>query len=313
MSRPARRPWPAGLLLAYPPDWRARYGEELELLVRDLRDHGRRPLPMAADLIRGAAAAWFTTRRGSAMSERSRGALITVLWSWVAFAATAFWFGHDLGRISQQPVVSQVGIATVPGIATSIHAQVAGAVPGAVPDAYHVLFAAGIVGVAATAVAAVAFAIGAARDARARQRWSVFALMATPIVVAAAWIGGIRLLPGASSSAGPMTASVLWLLLGIAGIAASTQAVVTVVRSTEFSPRTWRIGAVAATAITAAMLVATGATIVWGIAFRTSQAHPSDASGWLTVMAIMAVTTARAVLALIGARRAAAPVQPAVA
>ena len=50
--------WPAGLLLAYPPEWRDRYGEELEVLVRDLREHGRHPVPMTFDLLRGAAAAW---------------------------------------------------------------------------------------------------------------------------------------------------------------------------------------------------------------------------------------------------------------
>lgn len=109
-----------------------------------------------------------------------------------------------------------------------------------------------------------------------------------------------------------MTAAVLWLLLGLAGIAASTQAVASVVRTCEFSAATWRIGAGAATAVTAAMLVGTGATIVWGVAFRASQGHSAGGSDWLIVTAIMAVTTGRAVIALIGARRAPAPT-PAVA
>ena len=87
------RPWPASLLLAYPPGWRARYGDELNMLVSDLHEDGRKPVPMAFDLLRGAAAAWYGNKRGFTMSERSRNALITVLWSWVAFAATAAWFG----------------------------------------------------------------------------------------------------------------------------------------------------------------------------------------------------------------------------
>jgi hypothetical protein len=52
------RPWPAGLLIAYPPDWRDRYGAELEMLVRDLREHGRNPIPMTFDLLRGAETRW---------------------------------------------------------------------------------------------------------------------------------------------------------------------------------------------------------------------------------------------------------------
>lgn len=100
-----------------------------------------------------------------------------------------------------------------------------------------------------------------------------------------------------------MTVAVAWLLLGLAGVAASTQAVVRIVRTCDISQATWRIGAGAASAVAAAMLVGTGATIVWGLAFRASAGHGADASGWLIVTAIMAVTTARAVLALLSARR----------
>jgi hypothetical protein len=283
------RSWPAGLLLAYPPDWRDRYGEELEMLVRDLRDHGRHSIPMAFDLLRGAAAAWRQTQRGFIMSERSRLALITVLWSWVAYAAIGAWFGHDLGIYPTRSIAQQ--------IASAHHV---------VPDAYHVLFGVGIVGVAATAIAAAPFALEAGRYARTHRRNSIFALMAVPPLTAAAWLGGVQVLGRANSTSG-MTVAVAWLLLGLAGIAASTQAVASVVRTCDFSRTTWRIGAGAATAVAAAMLVGTGATIVWGLAYRATQGHGAVESGWLIVMAIMAVTTARAVIALIGARRAPAP------
>ncbi|MDR2985016.1 MAG: hypothetical protein LBV34_09260 [Nocardiopsaceae bacterium] len=288
------RAWPAGVLIAYPPDWRDRYGEELEILVQDLRENGRKPVPMTFDLLRGAAAAWCRTRRGFNMSERSRQALITVLWSWVAFAATAIWFGHDLGIYPSRGVAERIAASH----------QV-------VPDAYHVLIGVGVVGLAATVVAAVPFALEAARFAREHNRNSIFALMAVPVVTAGIWLGGAEI-ASRSNSTSSMTFAVIWLLLGLAGIAASTQAVVSVVRTCEFSGTTWRIGAGAATAIAAAMLVGTGATIVWGLAFRASQGHSAGASGWLIVTAIMAVTTARAVMALLGARRAPAPA-PAVA
>ena len=278
--------WPAALLTAYPPDWRARYGDELALLVADLRAGGRAPIPMAFDLLCGAAAAWLTIQRRTLMSERSRSALISVLWSWVAFAALAAWFGHDLAIYPSASAAQQIGVAHP-----------------AVPDAYHVLQAAGAAGVAATALAAVAFAIDAIGYARRSGRRGTFVLMALPAVIGAAWIGGLAVLPAGFFSAGNLTLDVVWLLLGVAGIAGSTQAVVTVIRSAEFAERTWRIGGVAAAAVTAAMVVATGATITWGVAERASQAYRGDVSGWLIVTAVMAVTTARAVIALISVRR----------
>ena len=49
-------------LRAYPPDWRARYGDELESLIADLRASGRAPMPMAFDVLCGAVAAWLAMR-----------------------------------------------------------------------------------------------------------------------------------------------------------------------------------------------------------------------------------------------------------
>jgi hypothetical protein len=286
---------PGLALAAYPPDWRARYGEELDLLVSDLRDHGRRPVPMTLDLLRGAVAAWCLTKRGSAMSERSRNALITVLWCWAAFGLAAGFFGHDLGITPTRTAARQLA-RTHP----------------AIPDAYHVLLAVGVLAIAATLAAAIPFAVEAARYARARNHNATFALMAVPIVSAGVWLGGWQLIRDGSLTAGRLSAAVIWFLLGIAGMAVSIQAVVRIVRTTEFSRTTWRIGAAAAAAVTAAMLTGTGAVIVWGVAYRTGTAHPGDATGWLTVTAILAVSTARAALALIGTRRAPSS-EPAVA
>lgn len=298
---PGRRPWPAGLLAVYPAGWRARYGGELELLISDLHDGGRNPVPMALDLLRGAAIAWLSIRRGSAMPERTRNTLITVLWSWVGFAVTAAWFGHDLGIYPSRSAARQIALAHP-----------------AVPDAVNVLVAVGVVGLAVTAVAAVAFAFEAARYARKHQHNSTFGLMAVPPVVAVAWIAGLQVITngsgtGGSVSTGRLTLELLWFLLGLAGIAGSTQAIAAIVARTEFSPTTWRIGAAAAAAISAAMLVGTGASIVWGLAIRSTQAHPGSAAGWLVVTAILSVTTARAVIALIGSRRHTATPEPAVA
>src|SRR5579863_6290980 len=194
----SRRPWPAVLLVAYPPDWRARYGDELGLLVADMRGGGWKSLPMAFDLLFGAVSAWLTSGREALMSERSKDALIGVLWNWVPFAAVAAWFGHDLGIYP-----------------TAISAQRIAVLHPAVPDAYNVLLAAGSFGVIATGIAALAFAFDAVRYALRTGSRRVFALMSVPIVVAAVWLGVVHLLPVANS-AGSLTLAVGWLLLGIA-------------------------------------------------------------------------------------------------
>jgi hypothetical protein len=221
--------------------------------------------------------------------------VISVLWSWVAFAAVAAWFGHDLAIYPTASAAQQIAV-THP----------------AAPDAYHVLYAAGVVGVAATVIAAVVFAADAARYAWRCRRRSTFVLMAVPPVVAAGWLGGVQLIPSGNSSIGHLAIATAWLLLGVAGIAVATQAVVSIVNSTEFDERTWRVGGAAAAAVTAAMVVATGATITWSLVIRSTQAGNGNDS--LIVTAIMAVTTVRAVLALISTRRAVpAPDGPAVA
>jgi hypothetical protein len=161
------------------------------------------------------------------------------------------------------------------------------------------------VGIAATAVAALAFAVGAGRYALRHRRRSTFALMAAPLAVAAAWIAGIAIIPSSSRSIGHLALGTAWLLIGVAGIAIATQAVVSVVKSTEFEERTWRIGGGAAAAVVAAMVVATGATITWSLVIREAMARTGGGADSLVITAIMAVTTARAVLALISTRRAA--------
>src|SRR5260221_13807675 len=156
------------------------------------------------------------------MSERSRQALITLLWSWVAFAATAAWFGHDLGIYPTRSIAQKIA-----------------AVHQVVPDAHHVLLGVGVVGIAATVIAAVPFALEAARYARSHQRNSIFTLMAVPPGTAAIWLGAVQLTRRANSTS-DLTVAAVWLLLGLAGIAGSAQAVSAIARACEISRPTWR-------------------------------------------------------------------------
>jgi len=304
VTQSSRRP--LRLLHTYPASWRARYGDELEQLVSDLRQDGRRRIPIACDLLRGAAAAWLSQRRFvmSGLSERARGALITVLWSWVAFAATAAWFGHDLPHAAQELAsVYPSGSWRV----TILHPIV--------PGAYWVLLVAGSVGVVATVVAAVPFCFEAIRHARAAGKRGTLALIAVPPTTAVVWLAGVRLLPTGPLRTTDLRVAVIWLLLGVAGVAVATQAVVKVVRASEFSDRTWRVGYVCATAVTAAMLVGTVATIAWGVAFHDTApllggaGAGGDLTGWLAVTVIMTVTSGRAIIALANTWRKQAVVQ----
>ena len=235
------------------------------------------------------------------MSERTRNALITVLWSWVGFAVTAAWFGHDLGIYPSRSAARQIALAhpVVPDAVQCARRGRRGR-PGRHRDRR------GGVRLRSRPLCAQAPAErhvrADGRAARGRGRLDIAACTSSRG-------------PGASGSAstGRLTLELLWFLLGLAGIAGSTQAIAAIIARTEFSPTTWRIGAAAAAAVSAAMLVGTGATIVWGLAIRSAQAHPGGAAGWLVVTAILAVTTARAVIALIGSRRHTATAEPAVA
>lgn len=284
---------PGSLIVIYPPPWRRRYGDELEALIDDLREHGRRTAPIVADLLRGALTAWFTYRR-VAMPEQRRSALLAVLWSWVPFAAIAAWYGRDLNVSPTRPLAAA---------AHRLH-------PGLV-TAYHILVVAGAVAVAATAAAAVVFAVAIARNTPAERRSPTYALMAVPALIAVAWMGGVWWLAHAhlaKSTGFPIF--VTWLLLGVAGIAVATVVVTRLVKGAELPARTWQVGVSAAVTVTGAMVVATGAFLAWGVLMRDSQAvtgSAADIGGWLLVSAIMAVTAGRAVIALLSLGRPGAP------
>lgn len=286
MSRPRRvpRPWPEVLLAAYPAWWRDRYQAEMELLIDDLRADGHRQAAMAADLLFGAVAAWLNIGR-TGMSERTRGSLITILWCWAICGGAAAFFGHDLSIYPTRALAARIDAAHP-----------------AVPAAFAALYVAGLVGIAATLVAAVAFAVPAARQAVRERRPGTLALMAVPPVSAAAWLAVLRFVIG-PAGAGPVRLALgaCWLQVGLAGAALSLFAVGRIVRATTFSAATWRVGVAAAMTVTIAMLVATGATLAWGVAIRTTPAPPADAAGWLTVIAIMAAATGRAVIAMLRA------------
>ncbi|MHB1432797.1 MAG: hypothetical protein ACYCVZ_11855 [Streptosporangiaceae bacterium] len=286
MSRPRRaaRPWPEALLAAYPAWWRDRYQAEVELLIGDLRADGRRQAAMAADLLCGAVGAWLNVGR-TGMSERTRGSLITVLWCWAICGGAAAFFGHDLSIYPSRALAARIDAAHP-----------------AVPAAFAALYVAGLVGIAATVVAAVAFAVPTARQALRERRPGTLALMAVSPVSAAVWLAVFRFVIS-PAGAGParLALGVCWLLAGLAGAALSLFAVGRVVRATTFSAAIWRVGVAAAMTVTIAMLVATGATLAWGLAIRTAQAPPADAAGWLTAIAVMAAATGRAIVALLRA------------
>ncbi len=277
------------LIAAYPPAWRDRYGDELEALIDDLREHGRRTAPIVADLLRGALAAWLTYRRND-MSEQRKSVLLAVLWSWVPFAAVAAWYGRDLS-VTPTRAIAAAADRLHPGLVT----------------AYHVLQVSGGIAVAATAVAAVVFAVSVARGAAPERRRGTLALMAVPPVIAVTWIAvAIWLAHARLRQSTGFPIAIGWLFVGVAGIAVATVVVTRLIKGAEVSPRTWQVGVAAAVTVAGAMVVAAGATLAWGLLMRSSQAaigSPGDVTGWLMVSAVMIVTAGRAVIALASLRR----------
>jgi hypothetical protein len=123
----------------------------MRALIEDLAGDGRPSVPLALNVLGGAAAAWLTDRRSPA-PDRATTALPAVLWSWAPFAATAAWLGKNAGEYPSAAAARQAGLAH-PGLAI----------------ACDMLLAAGIAAIAATGAAAVPFGAAAIRRARHRR------------------------------------------------------------------------------------------------------------------------------------------------
>ena len=132
----------AGLLLLFPPGWRARYGEELSQLVADTVAAGQSPWRVGGDLARAAAAerARSLGLVGDPVSRtvRATGGCLAVLWAWVAFVvagavvqkASEYWQGAvPAGDRAVPTVAFSVLVAGAVVASVAVLAGIALAVP----------------------------------------------------------------------------------------------------------------------------------------------------------------------------------------
>jgi hypothetical protein len=289
----ATRRW---LLRLYPPAWRARYGDEFAALL-DLA-----PLSLWAvlDILLGALDARLCIRswRLAAMTtltQRLRRSEIVIFSSYIAFVVA----GSAFAKITEYDDFHD---------ATRHYPLIGGA--------FATLVVAAWVALAAVVIGGAPLALAAARSALATRRWSTLALLAVPALALGALYGFVLLLTqviGPAIHAGPGATDAnyhLGIALGIFFLLcalASTAAVARAIAQSEIAPGLYRFARIPAAVAVLAMVVVTGALLVWGLALRAdvpSLFNGNDglqasntAANWLVQLAVMALATAVALWA----------------
>jgi hypothetical protein len=292
-----------GLLVRlYPRAWRERYEEEfvamLELSGVSIRD--------LFDVAFGAVDAWSRPQvlyRGRLIvTAMMRGSVLAVLWAWVGLVVAGVGFQkmteyEDFVRVARGDAL--VGV--------SFDAVVVGAV----------------VALAAVAAGVLPLAFAALRRALAEGRRDVPLLLCVPPLCGAGFVGYVLVLtrviePAVGSLAAQRSVNValFFSLVGVFLLAAlaSTAAFTAAVRRVETRGRTLRFALYPAAVAAAAMAVVLVGATVWGVTLRAQApalfsgnegilATPTYAT-WLVIVAVMAVSTAVAVVAAIRGLRA---------
>ncbi|HEY1479632.1 MAG TPA: hypothetical protein VGF46_06360 [Gaiellales bacterium] len=275
------------LLRLYPPDWRARYGEELEALLADCagRDGVWRPrLDLVAGALRERARAIGSAGRRGSGDERVRDATLLVLWAWILFVAA----GLSVQKLSEQwRAATPPATRTAPAVAFDV--LVATSVVGSV------LVLAGI----AVALPALVRSLRAGGWPSVRRRILAAAAMGALTVLAlsalALWAQGLT---SAQRNGGDLAYDLAFAataVLILASLVSWGAAATAVARRIELGSARLVLEARISVAATASMAVMAGATIVWRGTLPT-------ASPFVGVdIVLMLLATA---LGTVGARRA---------
>ncbi len=292
------------LTRAYPPAWRARYGEELAELILDMSEGGRIPWRLRADVVAAGGRERLRAAGlgdGERPADRVRSGTGLVLWAWALFVAA--------GAIVQK---------------TSEHWE------GALPTGSHPLaggaFATLLYVAVATAIllaAAVAWAaprlvelVRAGRAPGLRRR-ALIAAGATLVLAAATlalvlWARGLSGRQRDGHDTAYAVGFLAWAALGAACLIASTAAIARAARCLELRPVALRRQAGLTAAVAGAMAVMTAATATWWASVGAAapaaltgggaSAHPTALVPRLVLaLALMLLATA---LGGAGARRA---------
>ncbi|GHO49976.1 hypothetical protein [Ktedonospora formicarum] len=172
----------------------------------------------------------------------------------------------------------------------------------------------------AVLLAGVPLVFAAARSALATKRWRRLALFAVPPLSLILWIGAgaltVSLTPGDFVSKPLLLRLVVGGVFvggfGLATIASATAISIAVIRS-PISETFFRFARIPALITTLAMVVMVGATFVWGLATRAADPQlftedngllaSNTTVSWILILALMAIATTVAIIALIWGSR----------
>jgi hypothetical protein len=289
------------LVRLYPRAWRERYEEEFVAML----EQGPVTIKDLFDVVFGAVDAWLRPQvvyEGRlVMVSRMRGSVLAVLWAWVGL------------------VVAGVGFRKMTEYDDFVRAARDSALVGVTFDTVVV---GAVVALAAVAVGGAPVAFAALRKALAERRKDVL-LLCMPLIFGAGFVGYILVLMkviypalGRVAVHGTVNVALFLSLVGAFSLAAlaSAWAVTAAVRRVEVGGRTLRFALYPAAVAAAGMAVVLVGTTVWGVTLRATA--PTLFSGddgilatptyvtWLAIVAVMAVSTAVAVVASICGLRA---------
>ncbi len=288
------------LLRAYPPAWRARYGDELVSLMLESGERGRVAWRACRDVLLAGARERLRAAGLSGDSvppaARARAGSLLVLCAWSLFVVA----GMMVQRVSEHwRGTAPAAGRTLPAIAFD------GLVAAAAIAAVLVL-----AGAACALPALVAF-LRAGRFGEIRAHWARAARLSAAGAAATAGLVAWAQRLSAAQRDGHDTAYALgfsaWGLLLVVCLAAWTYAAVATARRIEWPARALVALARLAAGVAAAMGAITVATALWWAALPASSPSAGASAPLLAALAIMVAATA---LGLAGARRALAAPRP---
>lgn len=293
------------LVRLYPRAWRERYGEEFLAVLE------QRPASVSDlfDVALGALDAWLrpqmVSERKMVVVDRMRSSVLLVLWAWVGLVAAGVGFQkmteyEDFVRAARDSVA--VGVA------------------------FYAVMIGAVLSLAAVVVGGAPVAFAALRKALAEGRKDVPLMFCVPPLSLAGFVGYALVLVGVVYPAlgrpavhDPMNVALFLSLVGafLLAVVASAWAVSAAVRRSELGGRPIRYALYPSAVAAASMVVVLAGTALWGVALRAQA--PALFAGdegilstptyvtWLAIVAVMAASTAVALVAAARGLRARRP------
>ncbi len=283
-GRDRRRRLLGWLVAIYPPDWRARYGDEYLALLEQLPLTPR----VLADHVRAAVAVRFDPRRDTAsdraLADRLRRSELTVLMSWLALV---------VGGLAYQRMIDDAALAG------------AGAAHAAVQIGLGLVVAGALLSLLAVLVGSLPALLAIVRTGIAERRPGLLGLLAVPPVLLVAFLAlTLRLASGGPGSGAEQAHVMLFAAWGatfVASLAAGAAAVSLASGRAGVPAACFRFAVRPAYAVTAAMALVWAGALAWGAALATQAPSlfwgdqglvaSSTALSWLGVMALMSGAT----------------------